>query len=120
MKEHLSLDELPFRQATSIRQHFVTREEYQEHGSNICRRKFKSAPVSSDWVAPAAILREGDVDDSTDTVSSGHSVEMAKKRAKRAILDQQALGEKSRKIKKGKEDKDAQAFKASGGAKPKR
>jgi len=108
IRHHLDLETLPYPDATHIRDTFVTRAEYLEHGSNICRRKFATAPLPYDWAPPAAILREADADDDTEEVSSGHSEEMARKRAKRAKEDA-GIGTNKRKKKKAT-DKDDKGF----------
>ena len=88
IRHHLNLETLPYSNAQHIRDTFVTRAEYLEHGSNICRRKFATAPLPPDWAPPAATLREADLDEDTEEVSSGHSEEMRRKRAKRAKEDE--------------------------------
>jgi len=103
IRHHLNLDKLPYRSATHIRDRFVTRAEYLEHGSNICRSKFASAPLSSDWQPPAAVMREADEDEESESVSSGHSEEMARKRARRAK-------EEAGRPKKKKKDVEARGF----------
>ena len=82
----------------------------------MCRRKFPGPPIGSDWVPPARTLREGDDEVDTESVSSGHSEEMARKRAKRAKAEQ-AFG--ARPKKKGK-DIEGAGYKISGEKKVKR
>lgn len=111
IRHALNLETLPYKSAVHIRDTFVTRAEYLEHGSNITRRKFATAPLPPDWVAPVATLREADLDEDTEEVSSGHSEEMARKRAKRAKEDQGFAKPRGKK----KKDKSEQNFRAGGG-----
>jgi hypothetical protein len=114
IRHHLNLETLPYPRAESVLSTFVTRQEYLEHGSNITRRRFWTAPLDPQWEPPALALREGDeIDfDSEGTVSSGHSLELARKRARWAAAE---VGTKKRG--KPKQSKDEAGFRAATGGK---
>jgi hypothetical protein len=88
-----------------------------EHGSNITRRKFWSAPLDPKWEPPKAAMREGDEInlDSEGSVSSGHSVELARKRA-RWVAGEQGFGKRG----KPKKTKEEQGYRIAGSKRAKR